>query len=188
MEYKKFNKLTNYGVRVVANDWLKSYFSNRKQFVNIVGCSSELLDVICGVLQGSILVPTLCIFYINDICNVTHLIKFTLFADDTILFCAGENHLELECMLNRELAKLCKWFTANKLSLNLSKTSYMLSRNRPPYDDVNVFTENERINRVHVKKFLGICIDDILENTIIILIMLDRSYRKLQRSFIEQVA
>ena len=37
----------------------KSYLSYRKQFVNIEGCSSELLDVICGVPQGSILDPTL---------------------------------------------------------------------------------------------------------------------------------
>ena len=89
---------------------LKSYLSNRKQFVNIDGCSSELLDVICGVPQGSILGPTLFILYINDICNVSNLVKFILFADDTNAFCAGDNQLELECMLNRELAKLCKWF------------------------------------------------------------------------------
>ena len=65
-------------------------------------------------------------------------------------------------MLNRELAKLSKWFAVNKLSLNLSKTTYMLFRNRPPDVDLNVFIENERINRVHVTKFLGICIDDKL--------------------------
>ena len=39
-------KLKHYG------DWVKSYLSNRKQFVNIDGCSSELLSVICGVPQG----------------------------------------------------------------------------------------------------------------------------------------
>ena len=66
------------------------------QFVNIDGCSSELLDVICGVPQGSILGPTLFILYINDICNVSHLVKFILFADDTNVFCAGDNQLELE--------------------------------------------------------------------------------------------
>ena len=43
-----------------------------------------------------------------------------------------------------------------------SKTSYMLFRNRPPDVDFNVFIEHERINRVHVTKFLGIYIDDKL--------------------------
>ena len=65
-------------------------------------------------------------------------------------------------MLNRELTKICKLFAVNKLSLNLSKTSYMLFRKRPPDVDFNVFIEHERINRVHVTKFLGIYIDDKL--------------------------
>ena len=155
-------KLEHYGVRGAASDWLKSYLSNRKQFVNIDGCSSELLDVICGVPQGSILGLTLFILYINDICKVSNLVKLILFADDTNVFCAGDNQLELECMLNRELAKLCKWFVVNKLSLNLSKTSYMLFRNRPPDVEFNVFIEHERINRVRVTKFIGIYIDDKL--------------------------
>ena len=83
-------------------------------------------------------------------------------------FCAGDNQLELECMLNRELAKLCKVFAANKLSLNLSKTSYMLFRNRPPDVDFNLFIENKRINRVHVTTFLGIYIlmINLIGNTI----------------------
>ena len=71
----------------------------------------------------SILGPTLFIFVINDICNVSNLVKFILFADYTNVFCAGDNQLERECMLNRKLAKLCKWFAVNQLSLNLSKTS-----------------------------------------------------------------
>ena len=36
-------KSKHYGVRGVASDWVKSYLSNRKQFVTIDGCSSELL-------------------------------------------------------------------------------------------------------------------------------------------------
>ena len=82
----RITKLEHYGERGAANDWIKSYLSNRKQFVNIDGCSSELLDVICGVPQGSILVPTLFILYINDICNVSNLVKLILFADDTNYF------------------------------------------------------------------------------------------------------
>ena len=58
--------LKYYGVRGVANDWSKSYLSNRKQFVNIDGCISELLNVTCGVPQVSILVPRLLVLYVND--------------------------------------------------------------------------------------------------------------------------
>ncbi len=90
------------------------------------------------------------------------MIKPTELKFETNAMKTGDNQLELECMLNRELAKLCKWFAVNKLSLNLSKTSYMLFRNRPTDVDFNVFIENERINRVHVTKFLGIFIDDKL--------------------------
>ena len=59
-------------------------------------------------------------------------------------------------MLNRELAKLYKWFAANKLALNLSKTSYMLFRNQPSDVYFNMFIANDRINRVHVTKILSI--------------------------------
>ena len=111
-------------MRGVASDWVKSYLSNRKQFVNIDGCPSVGVTQ-CHLWgsQGSILGPTLFILYINDICNVSNFVKFILFADDMNVFCAGDNQLELECMLNRELAKLGKWFAVNKLSLNLSKTT-----------------------------------------------------------------
>ena len=78
---------------------VKSYLSKRKRFVNIDdGCSSKLLDVICGVPQGSILGPTLFILYVHDICNVSNLVKVILFADDTNVFCAGENKLERQIM------------------------------------------------------------------------------------------
>ena len=45
-------KLEHYGVRGAASDWIKSYLSNRKQFVNIDGCSSELLDVFVEFRRG----------------------------------------------------------------------------------------------------------------------------------------
>ena len=63
-------KLNYYGLHGVANDWIKSYLSNRNQFVKIDVCVSELLDVTYGVLQGSILGLRLFVLYINGICNV----------------------------------------------------------------------------------------------------------------------
>ena len=79
-------KLEHYGIRGVAHGWLKSYLKFRQQFVSINDCDSDLLNVKCGVPQGSILGPKLFIVYINDICNVTKLLNFVLFADDTNIF------------------------------------------------------------------------------------------------------
>ena len=60
--------MTSYGVRGVGNDWIKSYLTTRKQFVEINGCTSELLNVTSGVPQGSILGPKLLVLFV--ICNV----------------------------------------------------------------------------------------------------------------------
>ena len=52
--------LEYYGIRGIAQEWLKSYLKDRKQFVQIDECASTLLNVTCGVPQGSILGPKLC--------------------------------------------------------------------------------------------------------------------------------
>ena len=51
---------------------------------------TELLDITCGVLQGSILGPLLFILYINDLCFVSQFLEPIMFADDTNLFCSNK--------------------------------------------------------------------------------------------------
>ena len=52
-----FTKLENYGIRDVALQWIKSYFSCRQQFVQINQTCASMQTVKCGVPQGSILSP-----------------------------------------------------------------------------------------------------------------------------------
>ena len=126
-------KLVHYGIRGVANKWICSYLSNRSQYVCINDTSSECMKVTCdrcGVPQGSILGPALFILYINDMCNVSMLMKSIVFADDTNFFYSGDNLSQVCETVSTELDKLHSWFQVNKLSLNISKTNFMIFGNK----------------------------------------------------------
>ena len=75
--------------------------AKKKKFYN-----SEPLNIYCGVQHGSILGPTLFIMYINDICKVSKIFKFILFADDTnFIFCCDSdlNNIIRIRVINAEL-------------------------------------------------------------------------------------
>ena len=73
---------------------------------------------------------------INDLCNTSKVFKFILFADDTNIFCTVKDRKEVENLLNSELCNLNKWFEVNKLTLNLTKTKYMIFVNHNEYCSV----------------------------------------------------
>ena len=153
-------KCERYGIRGIAQLWLRSYLNNRLQYVSNDDIKSHLKHVICGVPQGSVLGPKLFILYINDICTVSDTLKCVMFADDTNLFCSGGNIKDLLITVEIELMKLNKWFALNKLSLNESKTKFMLFGGKTTNIEVKLNLNNVEIERVYETKFLGVIIDD----------------------------
>ena len=155
-------KLSHYGVRGTALDWYRSYLTNRKQFVSLDGIDSGLRNVTCGVPQGSLLGPLLLLVYINDFQFSSNMLSFILFADDSSVFFSHKNPQTLLETVNSELSNVTLWIHANKLSLNLQKTNYMLFSNSLITLPGDVSFNDVQIDRVFSITFLGLHIDEKL--------------------------
>ena len=77
------DKLYHYGIRGCAHKWLKSYLTNRTQFVTYNSTVSDHQMIKCGVPEGSILGPLLFLVNVNDFPSVCSSALPILFADDT---------------------------------------------------------------------------------------------------------
>ena len=119
-------KMDNYGVRNIENQWFRNYLIDREQFVCLNGIESAKKKIRCGVPQGSVLGPLLFLLFINDLPNATDFLTL-LFADDTTFQVSGDDINQLFDFSNSELKKSAVWFEANKLTLNVKKTKISIS-------------------------------------------------------------
>ena len=122
------DKLNHYGFRGIINDWFSSYLKNRTQATTVGHHVSDKAAVGCGVPQGSILGPLLFLLYVNDIHRCSNKFRFYLFADDTNILYADKNLRDLETIVNIELQNVYNWLTANKLTLNIKKSNFVIFR------------------------------------------------------------
>jgi hypothetical protein len=132
------SKLHHYGIRGKALSLFHSYLSNRKQYVNASGFQSIISLIKHGVPQGSVLGPMLFLIYINDLFLAIKHGKVHHFADDTNLLHTARTMKHLSKILNKDIKNLCKWLNANKISLNASKTEYILFRQARKHIDWNL--------------------------------------------------
>jgi hypothetical protein len=69
----------------------------------------------------------------------------------------------MHVIMNEELLQLTDWFGANKLSLNVSNTNYMIFTNKNvQYNDLDIQLANTTLKKTSCAKFLGIHIDENL--------------------------
>jgi len=160
-------KLAKYGVDQDALKWFKSYLTSRLQRCNVNNHLSSATPLNCGVPQGSMIGPLLILIYIKDLPNCLSLGSPRMYADDTNVTFATSDMLGLETQINTELKSINLWLRANKLSLNVAKTEFMVitSRQKLQYlndKTININVEGVKINQTDNSKALELNIDENL--------------------------
>ena len=159
------NKLKNYGIRYSALLWVKIYLHNRRQFVFHNSKVSEQKIIVNSVPQGSILGPLLFNLYINDLKNAVNNLKLVLYADDSCFYYSKDNLDTLIDVINTELVGVNDWLLSNRLTLNLTKSHFLIfSRRRFLQNNIApIRINNQTINKLNQTEFLGFILQDNLK-------------------------
>ena len=166
------SKLHYYGIRNTALTLLKSYFTNRKQYCDYKGTSSNMLLIHKGVPQGSILGPLLFILYVNDFYLSSNKFTFLMYADDTTLLSTYDTFhtntdtdiATIQRNINEELLRVTTWLSRNKLLINTTKTKmtvFHTQQKHISYPDVII--NNSHVEIVDDFKLLGITVNKHLK-------------------------
>ena len=155
---KKLHKL---GIQGINNKLIENYMTGR--YFYIKNDNNIAYHMNYGVPQGSILGPLLFLIYIYDMKYI--LSKCIVYADDTTLIVRGKTLSEAIQNTNIILKQYYDYFALNKLTLNESKTKYMIFSKQNKKYEVNhdILKINDIIiERVKSFKFLGLVINENL--------------------------
>ena len=96
--------------------------------------------------------------------GVSDKLFYVLFADDTNVFLGGKDMNTLIDTTQLEFKKLYDWLLANKLTLNIAKTRFMIfHRARQKYYMINIKINKVQIEQTKHTQFFGVIFDDNLD-------------------------
>ena len=113
-------------------NFFKGYLTNQSQRVVLDNCTSDIVAVLSGVPQGSILGPLLFVLFINDIfCNIVENSRTSPYADDTKLWRKIATSSDCD-ILQRDIVTLNNWCLRNKMKSNRDKCKVLTVANTEP--------------------------------------------------------
>lgn len=156
-------KLKAYEVPAQLVKWIESFLMDRYQKVAVNGVLSDPQRVTSGVPQGSVLGPSLFLFYINDItAGLTSQIR--LFADDVLLYSTLSGPDQVRDFQG-DLRTLGTWAAKWQMSFNVSKCNIMFigKVDKELIETVNYELSGGFIQRVECTKYLGVNIAESMK-------------------------
>ncbi len=109
-------KMSSLNMSIPVLTWFSSYLQNRYQYTKIDSVESDMLPIVCGVPQGSILGTLSFIIYIKSLPEVLSNTSVFLYADYPNSVASGKSEE------NNELYSAIQWLMNHHLSLNVAKT------------------------------------------------------------------
>ena len=114
-------KLSAYGLNGNSLKYIHTYLKNRKQCLRVNNVGSDFKDIISGVPQGSIVGPMLFNALLNYFFFCIRKASVHNFADHNTLSSFAKSLTLLVEILMAEYQNAIKWFSENKMVVNLDK-------------------------------------------------------------------
>ena len=157
-----------YGLATCTLTLIKSFLSDCHQVVYVKSKESEVKSVVFGVPQGSVLGPLLfSILYKNDLPLHISSGRCDMLGDDTTIHTSGTDVPSIVATLQSCISDIVEWTHLNHMSLNPTKTNYMILTTRQKRQILNsppahILIGKQQLHEVSEHKLLGVTIDNYL--------------------------
>ena len=111
---------------MVLRELLKSYLTDRSQYVELNGKKSKVTIIEYGVPQGSLLGLLLFLVYVNDMSGCVTVGELHLYADDTTAVVIGDSIEEVIDLLNILARDIYNWCNKNRLTVHAGKSEVFI--------------------------------------------------------------
>ena len=163
---KLLTKLNAYGISGLLLSWINAFLYGRSQSTIFNSCQSDLVPVISGVPQGSVLGPTLFLLYINDVSTIFQNLAVTckLYADDIKLYSCYSTNCRSVNDLSDAIERLSAWSQTWQLHLAANKCFVFAVKNPKIYPSDHTYTlTNNHLSNVNLIRDLGVTVDSNLK-------------------------